>query len=228
MAEGKDAGDTEVKTGAAQSGAATAMPGTVMPGTSEADAVPSAGWSGSAESAVPPGTTSRVATAGRRPRSRSQSAMDEAAAGVKEAARSARDAMDEAIGDDELSDLGERTRNVAGRFVEDVRDAATRLLEDQKTRAAESVHGLADALHRTAEALSEENASVAQLTDRVAERIEAAGARFRERSWSDILADAEDFAHRRPAMFMIGAVALGFALGRVMAASGRGGEVGED
>jgi ElaB/YqjD/DUF883 family membrane-anchored ribosome-binding protein len=119
----------------------------------------------------------------------------------------------------DMHDIIEHTRGVASQITADVREAATHLLEDQKERAAESVRSLAGALHRTAESLEEENPSVAELADRMAERIDAACMRFRERRFSELVADTEDFAQRRPALFIAGAVAVGFALGRMMAAA---------
>jgi hypothetical protein len=39
---------------------------------------------------------------------------------------------------------------------------------------------------------------------------------MRERHWGELVADTEDFARRQPAWFVLGAVATGFVLGRLL------------
>jgi hypothetical protein len=108
---------------------------------------------------------------------------------------------------------------IAEQAVEDLRTAAGSLLAEQRSRAADTVHGIAEALHRTAETLHREQMPIAPYADRVADQIDAFSARIREQRWSDLLADAEAVAHRQPALFLVGAVAAGFIAGRFMTAS---------
>jgi hypothetical protein len=110
---------------------------------------------------------------------------------------------------------------IAEQVVEDLRTAAGSLLTEQRGRAADTVHGIAEALHRTAETLHREQMPLAPYADRVADQIDAFSARIREQRWSDLLADAEAVAHRQPALFLVGAVAAGFIAGRFMTASER-------
>jgi hypothetical protein len=110
-------------------------------------------------------------------------------------------------------------RNVAGEIVDEIRDAAAALLEEQKERAADAVHGVADALQRTAQTLDRDNMPIAQFAARAAVRIDAFSERFRQRPWNDLMAEAEDVARRQPALFLAGAVAMGFVFGRFMASS---------
>lgn len=139
---------------------------------------------------------------------------------IESAARRTSGAVRDAVsGDGGIREIAQHTRGVAGQIVDEVREAAQSLLEDQKVRAAETVHGVAEALHRTAESMRRENLPVAEYADRAADRIDELSARFREQRWSDLLAQAEDFAHRQPTLFFAGAVAMGFVVGRFMAAS---------
>jgi hypothetical protein len=39
---------------------------------------------------------------------------------------------------------------------------------------------------------------------------------MRERHWGELVADTEDFARRQPTWFVLGAVATGFVLGRLL------------
>jgi hypothetical protein len=117
------------------------------------------------------------------------------------------------------SDAVQGMRNVAGQIVDEIRDAAEALLEEQKDRAADAVHSVADALQRTAQTLDRENMPIAQYATRAAESIDEFSERFRQRRWSDLLAEAEGFARRQPALFLAGAVAMGFVFGRFIASS---------
>jgi hypothetical protein len=110
-------------------------------------------------------------------------------------------------------------RGVAEQIVDDVREAAGSLLEDQRLRAADTVHSVAEALRRTAENLNRENVSLAQYADRAADRVDAFSTRVRAQRWSDLVAEAEAVAHRQPALFLAGAIAMGFIAGRFLTAS---------
>jgi hypothetical protein len=100
-----------------------------------------------------------------------------------------------------------------------VRHAAEGLLDEQKDRAVDAVHGVAQALRRTAEGLEGENEALARYAEQAADQVERFTESFRERHLGDIVSDLDDFARRQPTMFLIGAVAAGFVVGRFMASS---------
>ena len=103
------------------------------------------------------------------------------------------------------------------RLSEQMREAAESLLHEQQERLAETVHGLAEALRRTADQLERENnATVAQYAQQAAEQIDRLSETVRQRDLRDVLATTEDFARRQPAMFIAGAVAAGFVIGRLL------------
>ncbi len=110
---------------------------------------------------------------------------------------------------------------IAEQVVEDLRNAAGSLLAEQRSRAADTVHGIAEALHRTAEGLHREKMPLAPYADRVADHIATFSGRIREQRWSDLVADAEAVAHRQPVLFLVGAIAAGFIAGRFATASER-------
>ena len=60
---------------------------------------------------------------------------------------------------------------------------------------------------------------MARYADEAADWIEDFSRAVRERRWRDIVADTEDFARRRPALFALGAIAAGFLAGRMLSAS---------
>jgi plasmid stabilization system protein ParE len=126
-----------------------------------------------------------------------------------EAAEIGRRAAEQAIG---TAQQGVR------RVGEQVREAAESLLQEQKDRMADAVHGLADALRQTAHTLErEENVAVARYADQAAAQIDRLSENLRNRQLRDLLANVENLARRQPSLFMAGAVAAGFVIGRVLA-----------
>jgi hypothetical protein len=116
-------------------------------------------------------------------------------------------------------DVATVARRSTGRLTDEMREAATDLLGEQKDRAADVVHGIAAALRRTAGNLEGENAAAARYADRAAARVDRFSETLRARQWGDLLADVEDFARRQPAFFLLGAVGAGLMVGRLAAAS---------
>lgn len=113
-------------------------------------------------------------------------------------------------------------RREVGRLSEQMRDAAESLLDEQKDRMASAVHGVADMLRRTADTLERENnAAAAHYADRAAAQIDRFSETVRNRQLGEMVATAEDFARRQPALFIAGAVAAGFVIGRLLARPSR-------
>jgi len=111
-------------------------------------------------------------------------------------------------------------KNMAGQIFGDVRNAAEQMLEERKARAADQVHGVAQALRRTAEGVKGENDLVGRYAEQAAETVERFADTVRERRIGDLVSELDDFARRSPTLFLLGAVAAGFVVGRFMAASG--------
>jgi ElaB/YqjD/DUF883 family membrane-anchored ribosome-binding protein len=131
-----------------------------------------------------------------------------------DAAEIGKRAADEAIGS---------ARQGAQRFGAQMRDAAQSVLNEQKGRVADVVHDLAEALRRTADTLErEENPAVARYADQAAAQIDRFSETMRRREFADLLAGTEDFARRRPSLFIAGAVATGFVIGRLLARPSEG------
>jgi hypothetical protein len=113
----------------------------------------------------------------------------------------------------------EDPRGMAGQLFGDMRHAAEEMLEERKERAAETVQGVAQALRRTAANLESENDLIARYAEQAAETVERFSETVRQRRLGDMLADLDDFARRQPTLFLVGAVAAGFVVGRFVAAS---------
>lgn len=117
---------------------------------------------------------------------------------------------------------GAGVQREVGRLAEQMREAAQSLLDEQKERMAAAVHGVADALRRTADALERENnATAAHYAGRAAAQIDRFSETVRDRQFGEMVASAEDLARRQPALFVAGAVAAGFVIGRLLARPAR-------
>jgi ElaB/YqjD/DUF883 family membrane-anchored ribosome-binding protein len=113
---------------------------------------------------------------------------------------------------------GAAAQRQVGRLGEQMRDAAETLVDEQKERMAVAVQGVADMLRRTADTLERENnATAAHYAGRVAAQIDRFSTTVREREIGEMVASTEAFARRQPALFIAGAVAAGFVLGRLLA-----------
>ena len=96
-----------------------------------------------------------------------------------------------------------------------VRDAA----DQQRKKAAETVGGVAEALHRTAGSMEAENTTMAHYTEVAASRLDDVARYLRQNNWGDLVEGAESFARRQPAWFIGGAMATGFLLARLVKSS---------
>jgi hypothetical protein len=101
-----------------------------------------------------------------------------------------------------------------------LREAALSLVDDQKGRLADTIHGFALAFRRSADTLQEEQSAMAsRCAGQAAMQLDRMAAALRQRRLGDILADAEGLARRQPALFIAGTLAAGFLLARLIAAS---------
>ncbi|MFP5515269.1 MAG: hypothetical protein ACLGJC_19560 [Alphaproteobacteria bacterium] len=95
------------------------------------------------------------------------------------------------------------------------------LLEQQTGRAADQLGGVANALHKAAEQLNEENGGVvADYAEQAASRVERVADMLRDATVDDIVGEVEGFARRQPEVFIGAAFAVGFLAARFIKSSG--------
>lgn len=99
------------------------------------------------------------------------------------------------------------------------------LLEQQTGRAADQLGGVAQALHKAAEQLKEENGGenggvVADYAVQAADRVERVADMLRDATVDDIVGEVEGFARRQPEVFIGAAFAVGFLAARFIKSSG--------
>jgi hypothetical protein len=109
-----------------------------------------------------------------------------------------------------------------GRLGDQMREAARSLLHEKMERVAQAVDAFAEAFRRAAWSLDRNRQSrAAHYAEQAAARIERVSADVRNHHFNDMMAGTNDFAHRRPALFVAGAVAAGFVLSRLLVRPGR-------
>ncbi|MBK1838061.1 hypothetical protein JHL17_11610 [Azospirillum sp. YIM B02556] len=115
--------------------------------------------------------------------------------------------------DDVISTGRETLGNAQGRI--------RSLLEQQTGRAADQLGGVANALHKAAEQLNEENGGVvADYAEQAASRVERVADMLRDANVDDIVGEVEGFARRQPEVFIGAAFAVGFLAARFIKSSG--------
>jgi hypothetical protein len=116
----------------------------------------------------------------------------------------------------------ERTHESSSqRFVQEARETGKSLLDNQKRAAADSLDGWVQALRKTAEQLQRDDSSVAVFAQRAADGLAEFSGSLRQRDVDSLIAQAQDFARRRPAIFLGGALVTGFVLARFLKSSGQ-------
>jgi ElaB/YqjD/DUF883 family membrane-anchored ribosome-binding protein len=94
------------------------------------------------------------------------------------------------------------------------------LADSQRQRAADTIGGMAQALHRSAGDLETENQMMARYTHMAADQLEQMSNYLRQSNVGDLLTGAENFARRQPYWFIGSAVAAGFLVARFLKSSG--------
>jgi hypothetical protein len=110
--------------------------------------------------------------------------------------------------------------------VADITNAAqeqtTHFLDEQKDMAAQRIEGVAQALRHAGEELAgRDEGTLAQYTDSLAGQLDRFSNSLREREIGSLIEDAKQLAYRQPELFVAGALAAGFVIGRFFKSSRR-------
>jgi hypothetical protein len=118
----------------------------------------------------------------------------------------------------------DRAKDIIVEFACATQSAALAAANERKQRAAEQVGGIAEALRSASRSLARSQIpAAARYTDRAATQIEDVARALRERRWGELIDDIEHVARRQPVLFVAGAVATGFLIGRFLSiATARG------
>jgi hypothetical protein len=93
-------------------------------------------------------------------------------------------------------------------------------LDEQKGMAAQRIEGVANALRQAGQELAgRDEGTLAHYTDSLAGQLDRFSNTLREREIGSLIDDAKQLAHRQPELFVAGALAAGFVLGRFFKSS---------
>jgi hypothetical protein len=105
-------------------------------------------------------------------------------------------------------------------FVERVRDRAGERLSAQKDRATEGMQTMAQAVRDVTHKLRDDrHDTIAEYVDRAAEQLDRLSEQVRNKDVGDLFREAQDFARRRPGMFVGSAFAVGLLGARFLKSS---------
>lgn len=104
---------------------------------------------------------------------------------------------------------------ITDRLKQDGRDK----IESGKRSAADQIDQVAQALNRAGEELNQSQPTLANYASQIASSVSTFANRLRDGNMDDLIADTRELARRNPGLFLLGGVALGFALSRFLKAS---------
>lgn len=114
----------------------------------------------------------------------------------------------------------EELKGRAGSAVEAAKERARAAAGEQKNSAAERVSGFAEALRHASSDLDHQGQSlVSGFVRQAADGLEDVSGAMRRNDLDDLVGGIEDFARRRPALFIGSAVLAGFGIARFIKAS---------
>jgi hypothetical protein len=147
---------------------------------------------------------------------------------AKQVASTAGDGAKEVVGE-----ARQQARQVAG-VARDQAMGAMRSAQDelrghasqQTDRAAEGLRGLAGQIQALVEGRTDEAGMAGDYARQAGDKVNQLAGRLEYGGFDGVLGEVRTFARRRPGLFLIGAAAAGFAVGRMIRAS-TGGDDGE-
>jgi hypothetical protein len=100
-----------------------------------------------------------------------------------------------------------------------IQQRVTSRVDEQKNRAADGLGGIADVFRTASNELRNENETLASYVDMASDQLRRFATQIRERGVADMMDDVNQFARRRPALFIGGAFLLGVGLARFLKSS---------
>jgi hypothetical protein len=114
---------------------------------------------------------------------------------------------------------GHAIREQASSFASEIGEELNKSVEDQKRRGLEAVRSFAGAVGTAARELEQQSPQVARYVHDAAEGLQSLTRNIEGRNLNDLVRSATDLARSNPTLFMVGAVAAGFAIARFMKSS---------
>jgi ElaB/YqjD/DUF883 family membrane-anchored ribosome-binding protein len=140
-------------------------------------------------------------------------AADAAGQVAQTAADQAKDVVGEAR--QQAGQLGQEVARQGRHLVEESKDQLHEQARTQTDRIAKSLRDVAEQLTDMVEGRPPESGAVHDYVQQAADKVGEFAQRVDHRGFDGLVQDAERFARRRPGVFLAGAAAIGFGLGRL-------------
>lgn len=121
---------------------------------------------------------------------------------------------------EKASETAAVAKEQAKRAAAQVTEQAKTTVDSRLTDVAGEIGSVASAVRQTTYEIGSENETVARYGERIAEQLEGISSYLNEKGVEDVLTDLQDFARRKPAVFLGGAFMLGMVVGRFVRSSG--------
>lgn len=108
--------------------------------------------------------------------------------------------------------------NASG-ITERIKQDGKQKIETTKRSAADQIDQVAQALSRAGEELNQSQPTLANYAAQFASSVSTFSNRLRDGNMDDLVRDARDLAQRNPGLFIVGGIAVGFAVSRFLKAS---------
>jgi hypothetical protein len=120
----------------------------------------------------------------------------------------------------------EQGQSAAGRtgLMDKVRQSASSQLGTQKDRATDGIGSVAQAVRQSTQQLRDQrHETIAQYVEQAADQLEQFANRLKNKDIGEMAREAQDFARRRPTLFIGSAFALGICAARFLKSSANNG-----
>jgi uncharacterized protein YjbJ (UPF0337 family) len=116
--------------------------------------------------------------------------------------------------------LATDAKQVATEKIGEVKERAGSMVDERKNQTADRLQGIAGALRETSTKLQDqEEETFANYAATAAEQVDKFSGYLRNQNVGDLVQDVESFGRRQPELFLAGALAAGFLLGRFFKSS---------
>src|SRR5690349_23385539 len=117
--------------------------------------------------------------------------------------------------------MNEQQNSTGGtKLMDKVRQGATSQLSTQKNKATDGIGTVANAVRQASQQLrTQHHETIAEYIDQAAGQIEQFSTRLHDKDIGELVHDAQDFARRRPAVFIGSAFAIGLVAARFLKSS---------
>jgi hypothetical protein len=100
-----------------------------------------------------------------------------------------------------------------------IQQKVTSRVDEQKNRAADGLGGIADVIRNAGNELRVENEALASYVDAASDQMRRFADQIRDKGVAEMMDDVNQFARRRPALFIGGAFLVGIGLARFLKSS---------